>query len=229
MANFQIKDLGSDSNPLGTDLFLKSAANGALTKTTFSALKDAINNEQNDALAIVANGNTHPAITSGQFVYVRNHSSLAEGLYKATAAIGTNATLSTSNLTADGSGGLNDLQAQVNSLNSKLTQRTGSLTSFGGYTTGSNLNIRQFGNIVIINGYVELLPIDANQEINIGTISGVSLPSEAIRTVCAMSSLAYNPPTSMAYCAISTSGQLKITAPSSGATAMYMNIAYCVA
>lgn len=73
-----------------------------------------------DGLAIVANGNTHAAVAEGQFVYVRNHSTLAEGLYKASSAIGTNATLSTSNLTADGIGGLNDLQEQVTSLNSKL-------------------------------------------------------------------------------------------------------------
>ena len=74
-----------------------------------------------DAIAIVANGDTHPAIASGQFVYVRNHSTLAEGLYKATAAIGTDVALTTSNLTADSAGGLNDLQAQVSSLNSKFT------------------------------------------------------------------------------------------------------------
>ena len=73
-----------------------------------------------DGLAIVADGNTHAAIAKDQFVYVRNHSSLAEGLYKASAAISANGTLSTSNLTADGSGGLNDLQAQVITLNSNI-------------------------------------------------------------------------------------------------------------
>lgn len=89
-------------------------------------------NALEDGLAIVANGNTHAAIASGQFVYVKNHGSLAEGLYVANSAIGTNATLTTSNLTADGSGGLNalkakignvgntDLQAQVTSLNSNI-------------------------------------------------------------------------------------------------------------
>lgn len=74
-----------------------------------------------DAIAIVANGDTHPAIASGQFVYVRNHSTLAEGLYKATAAIGTDVALTTSNLTADGSGGLNDLKGQIDSLNSNIS------------------------------------------------------------------------------------------------------------
>lgn len=89
-------------------------------------------NALEDGLAIVANGNTHAAIASGQFVYVKNHGSLAEGLYVANSAIGTNATLTTSNLTSDGSGGLNalkakignvgntDLQSQVTSLNSNL-------------------------------------------------------------------------------------------------------------
>jgi len=60
-----------------------------------------------DAIAILANGNTHAAITSGQYVYVKNHASLTEGLYVATTNIAANATLSGSNLSADSSGGLN--------------------------------------------------------------------------------------------------------------------------
>jgi len=76
-----------------------------------------------DGLAIVANGNTHAAIASGQFVYVKNHGSLAEGLYRATEAIGTNATLSTSNLTADSAGGLNALKADVDTLNSNKANK----------------------------------------------------------------------------------------------------------
>lgn len=69
-----------------------------------------------DGLAIIANGNTHAAITNGQFVYVRNHESLAEGLYTATANISANGTLSGSNLTADSSGGLNTLNANINGI-----------------------------------------------------------------------------------------------------------------
>lgn len=92
--------------------------------TTLEGDVSAQNNTINaieDGLAIIATGNVHPAIANGQFVYVKGHSSLAEGLYRATAAIGTNATLSTSNLTADGSGGLNALKGEVDSLNSKIT------------------------------------------------------------------------------------------------------------
>lgn len=80
-----------------------------------------------DGLAIVANGDTHAAISSGQFVYVKNHDTLAEGLYKASATISANGALSTSNLTPDGSGGLNALQTDLNdkytALNSKIVWR----------------------------------------------------------------------------------------------------------
>jgi len=68
-----------------------------------------------DAIAILANGNTHAAITSGQYVYVKNHASLTEGLYVATTNIAANATLSGSNLTADSSGGLNAALASAKS------------------------------------------------------------------------------------------------------------------
>ena len=71
-----------------------------------------------DALAIVANGNTHAAIASGQCVYVRAHSTLADGLYFAKSAIAVNGALSASNLTAIGNGGLNALQSKYDQLQS---------------------------------------------------------------------------------------------------------------
>ena len=70
-----------------------------------------------DGLAIVANGNTHVAIPADYFVYVKGHNSLSEGLYKNTSGstIAANATLSTSNLTADDDGGLNSVYDALNS------------------------------------------------------------------------------------------------------------------
>lgn len=62
-----------------------------------------------ESIAIVANGNTHAAINAGQYVYVRGHATLAEGMYKATSAISANAALSSGNLTAETGGGLNAL------------------------------------------------------------------------------------------------------------------------
>ena len=70
-----------------------------------------------DAIAIVAKNNTHAAIMEGQYVYVHGHGSLAEGLYTAKSNIAANATLSTSNLQADGSGGLNALNSNVGNIN----------------------------------------------------------------------------------------------------------------
>lgn len=66
-----------------------------------------------DGLAIIANGNVHAAVSSGQFVYVRDHDTLAEGLYVATSNISANGTLSGSNLTANDSGGLNTLNSNI--------------------------------------------------------------------------------------------------------------------
>ena len=66
-----------------------------------------------DGLAIIANGNVHAAISSGQFVYVRGHGTLANGLYVANKNISANATLTSSDLDADSSGGLNTLSAKL--------------------------------------------------------------------------------------------------------------------
>ena len=74
-----------------------------------------------DGLAIIANGNVHAAITAGQFVYVRNHDTLSEGLYVASSNISANGTLSGSNLTADSSGGLNALNGKLTNIPNVIT------------------------------------------------------------------------------------------------------------
>ena len=67
------------------------------------------------ALAIVSTGNVHGAITSGQYVYIKNHDTLDDGLYVATTNISANGTLSSSNVTADSAGG------GLNALNGKMS------------------------------------------------------------------------------------------------------------
>lgn len=125
--------------------------------TTLEGDVSAQNNTINaieDGLAIIATGNVHPAIANGQFVYVKGHSSLAEGLYRATASIGTNATLSTSNLTADGSGGLNALKSDLDSLNSNLTNvpvlRESCLWVDSSNTDGVNVTLNPGHNLAFI-------------------------------------------------------------------------------
>lgn len=76
-----------------------------------------VNSELNslgDGLAIIANGDAHAAITSGQYVYVRKHGTLEDGLYTANSNISANATLSSSNLTANTNGGLNNVYSTLN-------------------------------------------------------------------------------------------------------------------
>lgn len=116
MANTTNLDL---VKPLGTDHALISVINSNMDKIDAYAgnTDDAIGSLA-DGLAILANGDTHAAITSGQFVYVRGHGTLADGLYQATANIAEDGTLSGSNLTADSSGGLNTV---YDTLNSKIS------------------------------------------------------------------------------------------------------------
>ena len=71
------------------------------------------------SIAIVANGNTAPQnITAGQYVYVKNHSTLPEGLYynKSGSTIASGTTLTSSNLGAVSNGGLNELKSAITPL-----------------------------------------------------------------------------------------------------------------
>ena len=93
---------GTNNTQLATTAFVQNIA---------SDLNGAINSNES-AMAIVANGDTHPAIAVNQMVYIKNHSTLAEGLYRANANIPLNGALS-GNVTSisDSGGGLNNLSA----------------------------------------------------------------------------------------------------------------------
>lgn len=77
------------------------------------------------SIAIIADGDTHSAIQAGQAVFVKNHATLATGLYWANSAIGTDVALTSSNLTADTSGGFNHLQAEITTLNNNVSTKVG--------------------------------------------------------------------------------------------------------
>lgn len=71
-----------------------------------------------DGIAIVINGDTAPrAISSGQYLMIKNHSTLATGGYHATANIANGASVTSSNVAADSDG-------IANALNSKITRQT---------------------------------------------------------------------------------------------------------
>ena len=67
-----------------------------------------------DAIAIVIDGDTAPqAITSGQYLFIKNHSTLANGGYHATADIASGGTVSSSNVSADPDGIVNALRTEM--------------------------------------------------------------------------------------------------------------------
>lgn len=85
----------------------------AIGEVGSTSLKDMIDDVQG-AVAIVANGDTHVAITSGQYVFVKNNThGLSDGLYVASANVSANGTISDSNMTADSTGGLNALNSNL--------------------------------------------------------------------------------------------------------------------
>ena len=122
-----------------------------------------------DGLAIVANGNTHVAIPADYFVYVKGHNSLSEGLYKNTSGstIAANATLSTSNLTADDDGGLNSV---YDALNSKITPTSVSDLTISNVDSGGHIYAWK-------SGYVVTLTFDFTVSTAASTLIIATLPS----------------------------------------------------
>lgn len=110
-----------------------------------SDLNGAITSIEN-GIAIVANGNTHAAIASGQYVYIKGHSTLAEGLYKAKSAISVNATLSSTNVASVPNGFANTFVPEGVTL-SHVTNS---------YTTEVNSSCYKVGNLCIIGIVIDL-------------------------------------------------------------------------
>ena len=102
------------------------------------------------SIAIIADGDTHTAIQAGQAVFVKNHRTLATGLYWANSAIGTDVALTSSNLTADSNGGLNHLQSEITTLNSKLTSARQYCTINSSYLKEGEITAFTIGNLAFI-------------------------------------------------------------------------------
>lgn len=111
MANTTNLDL---VKPLGTDHALVSVINGNMDKIdAFAGGVNSTDESMQSSIAIVSDGDTHAAIAAGQFVYIKNHNTLNEGLYTANSAIAANVALTSSNVTAVSGGGLNALNSKI--------------------------------------------------------------------------------------------------------------------
>lgn len=82
-----------------------------------------------EALAIVVNGNTAPkALTTGQYLFLKNHSTLPSGGYHVTTNIANGETITSSNVTADADGIANALNGKFTELGASKIQ-TGTVMS----------------------------------------------------------------------------------------------------
>ena len=144
-----VDDINYNSNALDTII-------GDVGETPVAGQLGAANNRISAVqagLAIVCNGNTHAAIESGQFAYVKNHGTLAEGLYRNNtgSTIAANATLSSSNLTADSSGGLNTVYESLNGNIASLGTPVSWTPSMSGATlTNVGSNYVKIGKLVYL-------------------------------------------------------------------------------
>ena len=132
-------------------------------------LIDSAVNSVEGAVAVIANGNTHAALSAGEYVYIRNHTSLSEGLYKATEAIAQNGTLSSSNTAAITRG----IGGQVTVLNNKV----GSVVRSGKVSTNTSSGQASF---TMENGTQAFVIIGGNAPIAVGMTNGGSLYNSAL-------------------------------------------------
>lgn len=100
-------------------------------------------------IAIVSLGNVHAAISAGQYVYVKGHDTLSEGLYTANSAISANATLSNSNLTAVSGGGLNALNSKIEPIT--LSSSNNDFTFSSNISAASKFYAGKVGKVVHAN------------------------------------------------------------------------------
>ena len=98
----------------------------------------------------------------------------------------------------------------------KLHTKTGTLTLNSGWT-GDEIEVKQFGDVIMVKGYFTRSGGTGTNEIAIGTLSGVALPSSHIRFRVGAGNAAYNA-TISGYGILAKSGQLSVKLPSSQTT-----------
>lgn len=112
------------------------------------------------AMAIVVDGDTAPKnITSGQYVFVKNHSTLATGMYHATAAISSGASI-TGKVEADADGGFNALNSDLANIVT-WTEETISIgaSQYSGFYYG-DISVSSYSNRILA---VTVVDYDANK------------------------------------------------------------------
>ena len=99
-----------------------------------------------------------------------------------------------------------------------------------GYTwakLGTTFTLRQTGNVVVANGYIQNINATANTQTTIGHIpSDIGYPIEAVRSICSIGDNAYTLGT-LAYLTVATNGDVIIKCPESKTNAsVFVNFCY---
>ena len=110
--------------------------------------------ELSEGMAIVIDGDTAPkAIVSGQYLFIKNHSTLATGGYHATAAIASGADITSSNVTPDADGIVNgafsSLSEQIAFLKSHSSANATPMTT---YISDGTISCERTGNMLTFSG-----------------------------------------------------------------------------
>lgn len=152
-----VDDINYNSNALDTAI-------GDIGSTSVADQLGAYNSSLSSTqagMAIVVNGNTAPRnITAGQYLFIKNHSSLSAGGYHATANIANGATITSSNVAADADGVVNGAFSALNSNITNLSEHkigiVGTFTVAGGGSTSFTL---PSDGVYLLAGYGSLIAL----------------------------------------------------------------------
>ena len=104
----------------------------------------------------------------------------------------------------------------------RISVKTGTFTKSQSGSTAS-FEVKRMGSICVLNGYISGVTTTANSETQIGTISGVPLPTTAVRTICSVGNASYSIGTP-SYMYIGTDGGVLVTSSNGGSgKAIFVN------
>lgn len=142
-------------------------------------------------------------------------------LVKATAVIALGATINSTNSTAVNETLGNDLLHSMSASKAAIITPNGSVDVSGAF-------VRQYGNVITLNGCFVNVPLVANTYVHVVTISNVSMPLGEMRALCGVAANSYEHPQDVAYMSVSNTGQIHVNSSLTGTKAVYFSIAYTV-
>lgn len=106
----------------------------------------------------------------------------------------------------------------------KELTKAGTFTPSGSIT--SSLAVKQYGNVVSVHGWLGNVPLTANTDVTLGTLSNVSMPPDAVRTVAGVGANPYGHPADIAYLALGVNGSIIINSIVNGTRAVFFSFSY---